>query len=296
MHSPIRAILDRVPDSLINIAPERELDTRALLRGVKLCLVEGPLFCFAAFDDRIERPEQGVELVWAASYALWQRYQDYVRHASVDSDSSAGTSLQLSLPLLDWALAAQRRTAERLPWPESLPRPTGFANSSTEPSAERVADEIAMCALGWLLHHELAHISHGDRGAVAAEDSREQESRADRSATEWLLDQAPPGIPTLKRGFGIAVATFCLIALELDHNLRPTILSTHPPAAHRMLASLTHAALDADQHAQLIAAIGLRLLIDTHRIPTKSRDYETPEECLTDYYRAIDARLRGANL
>lgn len=290
MESPIRRIIPNVLDSLIRIAPEREAETRALLEGVRFELTDEPDFDFHARKDGvISIPERGVELLWVVSYVFWQRYTAYKNAVAAIAAGSVPPDAQLqpSLDLIDWALANQDIEHPGLPWPPALPEPTGFEASVGEPRPERVADELAMCALGWLLHHELAHITNDDFRKVPPEQSRAREREADAAATRWLLDRAPQGMPTDKRALGIAVATVTLAALEIEGPPKRPELRTHPPAAERIDESLTHPALGDDNTIFVVAAIGLRLFMDRAEIP----HYETPRECLAAYCLAVHRYL-----
>lgn len=290
--SPIHLILDRVPDSLINIAPEREAETRKLLDGVTLELTASAHFGFCATAGKvIEVPERGVELLWAASLAIWQRYQAYVRIAGRGQSSVDSASTDCAA-LLSWSIDNQL-SAIRTPWPDSLPRPTGFEPLTPEPRPERVADELTLCAVGWLLHHELAHIARGDSGLVSPADSRIQETRADRAATNWLLEKAPVGLPRTKRTVGIAASTFCLMALELSGPRRSAADRTHPPAAERVCANLLDSSLGPDEPAHVVAAISLRLLMDHFSLPAPVANCITAQDCVAEYCAALNAYQRN---
>jgi len=289
MTSPIRTILEHVPNAIINIAPERESETRAFLEGTRFELNDELGFGFSASVDRvIGVPERGVELLWCMSYTLWQRYGDYRRDAQ---DTVAfSSSLKASLPLLDWALKNQQ-AIERQAWPQGLSRPTGFEVGGENPRPERVADELSMCSVGWLLHHELTHIQRGDSSLVAPAVSRDQERYADRNATNWLLDQAPEGMALEKRTLGIATAVICLIALELENDARWNSLRPHPRATERLKACLDHPRLRAGAEADLVAAIGLRLLMDLYHLDPPQRECETAAEYIAESCDTIDLAL-----
>jgi hypothetical protein len=299
--SPITRILASVPSSLINIAPEREQETRALLNGIEFELNDDLNFGFfgapgspanSTVAGTIGVPERGVELLWVMSYALWGRYQDYLQR---QAGGSSTISLNASVPLLNWSLPNQG-AATRSPWPANLPRPTGFEVSNGAPSLERVADELTMCATGWLLHHELTHVVRGDSPNVPAEVSREQERNADWSATCWLLDQSPSGMALEKRVLGIATGILCLVALELEGKVKSGPLRPYPAAAERLTRCLSHPRLTSGVSADLIIAIGLRLLIDLFEIALAPSDFETAPDCVEAYGLAIEQALNSGGV
>jgi hypothetical protein len=256
-----------------------------MLEGVDLVLLDAPRMAFCARGGTtIEVPERGVELLWVIGYMLWREYCDYL-------DGAKGAGVGIWRPLITWAVGNQF-VATREDWPHATPCPTGFDNSQSEPSFERVADEIALCATGWLLHHELAHIRRGHVGAVAPDVSRQQEREADEAATGWLLEMAPKGIATTKRACGIAAAIIALAALELHQPPPPSTDPDHPPTSDRIFHCLSQSGINEKSVELMIAALGVRaiLLHYGHEVPVSA--YETPQECLDDFCRVLDLHVR----
>jgi hypothetical protein len=256
-----------------------------MLEGVDLVLLDAPRMAFCARGGTtIEVPERGVELLWVIGYMLWREYCDYR-----DDTKVAGSGIWR--PLVTWAVGNQFDET-RVAWPDDTPRPTGFDSSQSEPSFERVADEIAMCATGWILHHELAHLQRGHVGAVSPDVSRQQEREADEAATRWLLKKAPQGIASTKRACGIAAAIIALAVLELHQAPASSTDPDHPPTSERIFHCLSKSGINENSVELMIAALGVRaiLLHYGHSVPVAK--YETPQECLDDFCAVLDSHLR----
>jgi len=96
---------------------------------------------------------------------------------------------------------------------------------------KRFADRHATIALGFILHHELAHIRLGHT-ATKELLSIEQEKDADRAAADWLLGSPDlDGRELLKRQLGVTIALGWLASrnVYIGHSSK-----THPPAWDRL--------------------------------------------------------------
>ena len=167
---------------------------------------------------------------------------------------------------VDWRISAEgkRRTDPLPPWPSGLPRPIQDPPYS---SNEDVADKLFLSAVGYILHHELAHLRlrHSpQRGA----DSIQQENEADLAAATWLLD----GLDEydnrfIQRALGTAVALLSLAALNVyvPHAGDPS----HPAGYDRLTRVLTQFIED-DNHP-VWADVGLAL--ETH-LHARGLDYD----------------------
>jgi Peptidase U49 len=147
---------------------------------------------------------------------------------------------------------------------------------------------LALCGVAWSLHHELAHIGYGDLPNAA--DSIRQERRADRQATAWLLEQAPPGIPVIKRALGIATGAIALARFELAQKRMPSI-RTHPHPAERIFNALDHGPLKDDSVGHLVAALLLGCVLQEAKLDIPPQEFVTAKDCIADYCAVLSRGL-----
>jgi hypothetical protein len=293
--TPVRHLFPRIAETLCAIAPERlsELEVRAADVVFELT-DEHPLGFASTFQDRrIFVSRRGVEYLWALSYFAWVLHSRYIPNSSLPqellfADDPATSSLPL---LLGWALHNQTHAAYIL-WPDDVPQPRDLANFvADDPAFDRVASELALCATGWILHHELAHIANQDVPDSPA--SLQQERRADREATEWLLSKAPLGTATIKRGLGIVVGSVALAGAELFGPPPTSSFRTHPDVASRIFAALDHPGLEAYSVVHDIASILLKAVLDRAKIQTSVGPFSSSKEALSQYCRELQDALRA---
>jgi hypothetical protein len=302
-----------VPDALINIAPEKGEEVLALIKKHKIefVLEDNPYFDFYATTvehdhHRIAVSVRGLEVLWALSYLDWVLYRAAQEAARANSTSDfefrAHEVAARAGALADWALTHAVDALTDTPWPADLPQPaaarsvtptaTGGATTTDveEVSDERMADEIFLCAVAWILHHELAHIEAGHTDVVTV-DSVADERAADAAATQWILDGVTDDIVIQKRGLGIAAATVALAALELQLPAAdPHAARSHPKAAERLRAALSHTAFGGDHVVLYFAVIALKAHFDRAGLVLPRTRYDTAEECLDDYCTHFMAR------
>ena len=187
--------------------------------------------------------------------------------------------------VLQWSLDRETSKVPDIPWPTDFPRTQRSPDSSdrSNSSAEIDAQELFLCAVGWILHHELAHIQlqHGSIGS----DSLREETEADELATEMLLQGITNRDLISKRGLGItnALLALCCRDLELRKMQRSNVRRTHPKSAERLYKTLGHRAL-ADQCVVVTFAVYiLKLHFDHLGIETNQRVYPDLMSCLSDY-------------
>lgn len=296
--SPVLPLLQFLPASLLNIAPEKGQELHRLLveHRVRFTVSDEKGWGFETRPvgdcHEIRASIRGMEMLWALSYAHYASYQKFKQHetgaAPVEVDLSADPALRGAFELLAWVLASHRDPAHRKPWPSDLPMPAGAGKveDGEEPSPERVADELSLCAAAWILHHELGHVVAGD--PLVTVSSRTEERTADRAATDWVLEGVTDEMMILKRGLGIAIAVVALAALELEAPPPPRSgAPTHPSAAERIHAALDHVAFGPDHQAFEFAAIALK--VHLHRVGAElpAGEYDSAREMLDDLCGAL---------
>ena len=120
------------------------------------------------------------------------------------------------------------------PWPATLLRPR---ENCERGSAENAADELALCATAYVIHHELAHHRLGHVATQYGPSSIEQERDADYAAAEWILGKLSTTDPRFtKRALGVATALSLLTAhgIHTGHHGG----ETHPRSFDRLVNTL----------------------------------------------------------
>jgi Peptidase U49 len=260
--SPVDFLLPMVGQALANIAPERLDDLKREIEDVQIEILDEPVwrFCYVPETNGIVLTTTAVEVCWAASYAYLTLHDSILANRSPDMprevDLTADPQIHRSMRLLTWAF---RKFADnsREPWPDDLPCPTRIPSHA---STEHAASELALCALGFLMHHEVAH--HRLRHSAVAGDehlSLEQEREADSAAADWILTSVPSSSQHhKKRLFGVVVG----LALTVAHDMRSGDYDgrLHPRSFDRLLFTLDRFIRDDVNHDAWALAVGILCL------------------------------------
>ncbi len=263
MTSPIRALDSDIINSLLRIAPEREQELLNLKNEYEPTVLffkeKGFSFSVDLIDNQIKLPTQSLEYLWCSSYLFYLIYRKYTECQQANEldqfDLMGDVELRSGMDLYNWSLD-NLNLSDGIEWPNDLPRPA--ANRLQASEYESIADELFLCAIGWLLHHELAHISHQHPIKTnTLEESRAHETQADNSATTWILGNEDRPEQLLKRGMGIAVATLVLTTQDL---LRGQFKeTTHPRSFERLFSALDENFKDADHAVYSFSTIILQV-------------------------------------
>ena len=294
--SPVAFMVEMAHASVERVAPERAVELAPLLTGVNFVATDEPAFLFCLRSStQIEIPIRGVELVWAMSFALWEEVDAHVRAAVSRAGPLPNRFRPETVALLDWALKNQDPKHARATWPSGLPRPTGFEAYAGLPSVARLADDVAMCAVAWILHHEIAHLTQAHSHVAAQLLSLEQERQADEAATKWILDQCPRRLdPRLERAVGVVAAIVCLTALELAYPATDWARNDHPHAPDRLFRQFELPVLDdaVGDFAALAATIGLHFLAERAGVSIPAYDANSGHEALRHYCHVIYEHMK----
>jgi len=230
--SPIAHLLPSIGPAIERIAPERVAELERITCGVQLQITDTPRWICQASPGwkLIQLSTRVIEVAWAFAYAYFVLYKCVFEGTQPTKDVvdlSARMDVQPALRLLEWALD-ELIVGPGHNWPADVPSPSDpplFA------SREHVADEIALCAVGFFLHHELAHTYLTlSVGATAIEHER----ACDAAAAEWIL--GADGITDLemqKRGLGVAVALLLITAKGVHSGQHDDV--THPIDFERLV-------------------------------------------------------------
>lgn len=260
--SPILLLQDSLAGSVFAIAPERQGELKAVVSSHDLSMV---ISDDRGFSVRIN-PQSGditvpiaaMEYVWACAHAFMVFYDEYgaaQRRGDDQFDITQSPRGQDAVRLFNWALRNMQLSGVD-PWPADLPKPEA---SPTPKSDAHIANEVYLCAMSWILHHEIAHkrLNHPPQ---AMSNALQEEQDADRVATEWILHQVNDASMQQKRTLGIVIAILSIQAHEsLTHSASD--LQTHPRAFQRLAACLYQYNIDENDEVLAVAAANLQILL-----------------------------------
>jgi hypothetical protein len=223
-----------------NIAPEQVEFLRTEIADVRIEIP--PKSTWACHYNRASRiiviSTGAVEICWCAAHAYVSLYDRILVGRTLDLprkvEFAVDPEVHQATKLLTWAFRKFVNGAVT-PWPEHLRRP--IANPEVG-SPEHVATELALCILGFLIHHEIAHHRlHHVRAVNNDSWNLEQEREADYAAADRIMRDAPALVEVRKRRlYGIAGALALLVAFGIhsgDYGGQ-----THPRSFDRLLFTL----------------------------------------------------------
>jgi hypothetical protein len=238
--------------------------------------------------------------LWVHAFASFSIFYDTVqlktRDPAATLDLRTTDRLRKAATLLKWAVKADLTTKlfpQQLDHSGTLALPPELAVVFSEEEFahdKHLADEHATTALGYILHHELAHLRLGHKAEHGLR-SIEQEKAADRMAAEWLLDSSgltPNDL--LRRHLGIAIALGWLASISVytGHSSG----SSHPPAWDRLYQVFEqYLSSDDDQvWAFIMAVLGLHLENQRRSLVTPGRPCRSFKEGV-NYYLDVISRI-----
>ena len=170
--------------------------------------------------------------MWAEAYAFVVYYTMElagVRPNGQQINPRRKAEVSIALDLLRWAALELADPADR-PWPVGRPSP------QTEPNSDEIlqsTQDLALMAVAFILHHELAHIRLKHSGPTDVE----QERDADYAAFDWISEEVTPGSPEFqKRCLGTVVALLYLVTSGVYTGAHGG--TTHPKDYNRLLFTL----------------------------------------------------------
>jgi hypothetical protein len=180
-----------------------------------------------------------------------------------------------AMRLLKWIYESWLNN-ENTPWPDDLPKPI---ENPRKGIMENVADELCLCSIAYLIHHELAHIRLHHSGGSNIDIEKE----ADAEATDWLLNHSLDewDYKFIKRALGIAVAFEVLTARGIYTRKFGGI--THPYSYDRLFQNLDKYINDPQHIVWALIASTLKLHLDNKNIKTPEVVYADFKECVNSY-------------
>lgn len=243
MTSPIKVLEEPIRECMVRIAPEREQEIRDLIskHQVVINFVDEPAFNIRTNvsvneqtnEKRVTVPIQSLEYLWAFSLLCWVLYQEYQaaqKAGLTEFDTTSTERIKDAMAVQKWA-ATRISNPDACTWPAELKKPS---HSCVEDVV--VANELFLCALAWILHHELGHSEHGHTIAIAVR-SKHEELEADSFASKIILSDLGKSDARLKkRALGVACAILALQSLEVGN--KPDNNSGYPGAHERLACAL----------------------------------------------------------
>ncbi len=167
--------------------------------NISLELIDDKLFSIRVNLDTntIILPIASLEYLWAFTLYCWVLYQEY-REAQLkeleEINCVGNQRLQDAYSVLQWAREKMLNSGIEQ-WPKDLLDPQ--ANPENE-SDIHVANELFLCALGWMLYHEIGHIVLR-HPPINSSFSEQEEKEADKFSTDFILSKLQINCPMLKK-------------------------------------------------------------------------------------------------
>lgn len=264
--SPIVLLQDLIAGVPFRIAPEREGELKEFLdhKNVSLRIEDGPGFRFEVnLNDRtLTTNIASLEFLWASTHAHLILYDEYSKtQRSGDScfDASSSTRARAGIDLLNWTIR-NMADAGAANWPDGLPKPE---LDPPKGSDVHVTNELFLCSVAWIIHHELSHIRLGHNPILTIR-SLTEEKEADLGATEWILNECADEQEYRKRTIGIAAAILSLQGIADNGSF--DIRKSHPRAFERIDYCLTAAGIEDNEEVYAFAACIMQIQLSYHGV------------------------------
>lgn len=238
------------------VAPENESKLVELSNkhDFSLLFLKEPGFTFRVNTKTkvIKIPYGGLEYLWAFSLKAWLLYQVYAQ-AQLNGEQN------LDLETIDGYAGISQLTEDLK---ESLYAENYDSNKNfsalinVEKIDQEIATEIFLCALGWIIWHEIAHIELGHSSLEVNTLSIQEEKDADLYSTNWILSSSTITAESKKRIVGITIALLAIQSLELDS--KSCFKGTHPDASNRIFDNLSQHSEIGDEISQAMSIVMLQ--------------------------------------
>jgi hypothetical protein len=268
MDSPILDLEHAIAGAAFGIAPERALELAEDERTDKFHLVwsDRPGFDIGVVvqTQQATLPIAALEYLWCCAYLFWVLYQEYVeaqRSSNSGLDLAQSPRATNAINLLNWASRNMAQPGVQ-PWPDGSAHPMRNPEYASD---AHVANELFLCAIAWIIHHELGHVRKRHNRADALFPLK-KEQEADFEATDWVMCRSSVSLETQKRQLGIVTA---LMAIQfLDKPTRgDSYVRSHPLSIERLDYCLDRAEVGDDSVVCAFAAVALQFQLGQLDIP-----------------------------
>jgi len=293
--SPLRDFSWSVRGSPFRWAPDGSESLNKKCEGlqVTLAFIDDMDFPSVGLDDRrIDIPIYFIENLWAVcfagvSFSLYLR-ENLDRMGQVIHLPDSG-EIGDGRKLLQWSLE-RSVNGDRIPWPDDAVRPDIRSSIGSTMNTANVLFEIGV---GFVLHHELAHVIHdlaGDHDDPQF--SRSDESLADNiAAAAYVTQQEPDEKKQESRCLGIALVFLYSVGvdlfladylrkrgMEIPDSLRGDGQSEHPSSVFRLLQFMDDSYFGGTGHCHEICQVVLRSYCTVLRLDDLAMEIGTLEK------------------
>lgn len=224
---------DLAAESPTRLAPERASDLVDRMRRVGADTIEivngsARFVAMTGDDQHIRVSTAALASLWSLSHVALSFIEVAAKAAASPEGQSADTLTVFADPTFKEMIDFARRLFDHdEPWPENIkvPRPDDVSNSL----GDRVKN-LFLAATGWVILHEVGHLTLGHRSDLAGNDGRKQEEEADAFAFDWVLEQCPADA----REFRVLAITVAVGWIFLHEQSRRGPGGYHPKAIIRL--------------------------------------------------------------
>jgi len=296
--SPLGPLLHCIGPTILLVAPEQRERIEEWLPQIKFEFDfdhdgGSPMSAITSASTRCIRIRvKSLERIWAHCYShlvFWEVVRRVWRNRIIDL--AGEPDAQEARALLKWAtegdLNVRARTSQP-EWPAGVPRPLDAAEKN---SREYAADELFLMTIGFILWHEMSHLtlghidqSPGSGTRVPPDIAKQLECEADVAAATWLLELVQPNNPKYtKRLLGIAMGLSWIATHEV-YEQRPS--DSHPWPHDRLYNIMARFVPDRNHGVWAFVLNILKIHIDN--LPDSQRiDYD-PDKELDSFRSAVD--------
>jgi len=287
--SPAAGLIELIPNAISNIAPERLAELEETYPDLNIIVEDSPIWVFG-----VDAPGKVVrlsvfclEVLWATAYSHCLLYQKMIGGRQPDNDFAMAALMtpecRVACQLLNWI--TQRRLGANVPheWPAGLPNPSELNDNADQ---RKLATEIALGALGFIIHHELAHIRlwHSGKSEISSEKD------ADHAAVDWILrDGSISAIDTADKKRLLCIAHALSVTVVRDIYTGDFDGITHPRSFDRLNYAISRHLTDNNHLSRSFIAFVLKLHMDNSSISywDQSKEFFGFDEILQSFFDAF---------
>lgn len=277
--SPVLNLENAIAGAAFRIAPEKEKELAEFRdqQGVSLALADGPGFVFNVNlkSREISTNVATLEFLWCSSHAhliLYDEYSKAQHSGQAKFDTGGNPRSRTALELLNWSVTNLFDHGAAA-WPKQSPQPERLPLAGTD---IHIANELFLCGVAWIVHHELAHLRLG-HPAIKSNRSYIEEREADVEATRWILAESKVPRESRKRTVGIAAAILAMQSIQRPSQF--SILDTHPRAFERIDYCLNAAKVSDDDEVYAFAACIMQI-----QLASRGLDFAPDAKCFKEIF------------
>lgn len=287
--SPAAGLIERIPNAIERIAPERLAEFEETYPDLNIVVEDSPTWIFGVDSSTraIGLSVFCLEVLWATAYSHCLLYQKMIGGRQPDNEFAKAALMAPecleACQLLKWI--TQRRLGAAVPheWPAGLPNPSQENDALDQ---RKLATEVALGALGFIIHHELAHIRllHSGKSEISSEKD------ADHAAVDWILRDgfiSTTDPADKKRLLCIAHALSVTVIRDIYTGDFDGI--THPRSFDRLNYALSRHLADNNHLSRSFIAFVLKLHMDNSSISywDQSKEFFSFDEILQSFFDAF---------